>query len=308
MITTPSPVHRRYTSIFALGLLALLNFGCGDDSKSTGGGNQNQPVRVTIPLDSALVDVPLLANQTTTIPLALYLPPGLKVVDSVEIDVAATMEHVEASLSGRVSALKRLALLVPGQAVAQAIVRISDNPETVCDEGAAYGPYQITATSLGNPDPENIALAGSSMEVINAGTTYLCLEIVSTEDAMFSLDEVEALVTQHDCDFPANLAGLWLGTYQCGNSCGEPFGGDVDLTITQTGTTASYTDGGGDVYNGYVCGNQFRFERIDPDEIERGTLTLIDANHAVKRSTWRGRTFPFCHGNCLDTLVRAEAK
>ena len=122
-----------------------------------------------------------------------------------------------------------------------------------------------------------------------------------------SLDDLHADVTQEDCDPPANFAGQWVGTYECGNSCsGFPFGGQISLTVTQDGTSASYTDDGGDMYTGQVCGNVFRFRRVGPvvdDEV--GSLTLEGADMATKRSTWRTTSEPFCGGHCVDVLTRA---
>ena len=79
-------------------------------------------------------------------------------------------------------------------------------------------------------------------------------------------------------------------------------------TVSQNGRPATCTDEGDDEYQGRICGNVFTFERIEENEIERGTLTLDDANHATKRSTWRGQQSPFCTGDCVDQLTRQLAR
>jgi hypothetical protein len=110
------------------------------------------------------------------------------------------------------------------------------------------------------------------------------LSITANFDATFSLDSVEGDVTQEDCGAPANFAGRWTGTYECGNSCsGTPFGGEVDLIVTQDGASATYTDGGGsgDMYTGTVCGNVFRFRRTSPsgdDEVRRSAGATASIN------------------------------
>jgi hypothetical protein len=76
------------------------------------------------------------------------------------------------------------------------------------------------------------------------------------------------------------------------------------ITFTQNGRSGTYIDDGGDEYEGTICGNVFTFERFEENEIERGTLTLEDANHATKRSTWRLQVSPYCTGDCVDQLTR----
>ena len=58
-------------------------------------------------------------------------------------------------------------------------------------------------------------------------------------------------------------------------------------------------------YEGSVCGNVFHFVRNDPDEIERGTMTLgANPNTATKVSRYYQRSNTACYGDCTDHLTR----
>ena len=109
-----------------------------------------------------------------------------------------------------------------------------------------------------------------------------------------------------DCDSPepADIAGVWIGTHTCTSSCGDPFGGDVTLAITQNGAQASYTDSLGGAFAGTVCGAEFSYSCTDPAVVETGKFTLTSENTATKTSHYRAATDPFCEGDCQDVLVR----
>ena len=143
-----------------------------------------------------------------------------------------------------------------------------------------------------------------SIQIVNRGTVTLCLLMQSSVDAMVSIGEVAMNVTQSECLDAADFSGTWEGTYKCDNSCGGEFGGSMLLTVSQKGTNASYVDDEKYTYTGTVCGDVFRFTRSDNVETESGTFTLIDANTAVKRSTWRSLSQFTCFGNCVDSLYR----
>ena len=59
--------------ITVLGLALLFFSSCSDDDPSA--PQPETPYRLTAPLQNAVVDVPLTANQPTNVKLTLHLPP-----------------------------------------------------------------------------------------------------------------------------------------------------------------------------------------------------------------------------------------
>lgn len=292
--------------IASLSLITLPLFivqGCGKSSK---GNNPGNPHTVSLPLEGALTDIPLHSEQTVHVQFTLQPPVELGPIATAELDVSATMDHLTITPFLSKRNIGALVPLLSGQQIAQSYIRVGNNPETVCSEGVTYGPFSVSATFFegASPDVETIELNAPTISIINNGSAVICLEVYSAFEGMFSVSELKGTITEEECAAPANFAGIWSGFYECGNTCGEVFGGTVDILVTQSGNTASYVDASGDRYEGKVCGNVFRFERIGNDEIERGTMTIIDATHAIKRSTWRGRSAPFCAGDCEDQLTR----
>jgi hypothetical protein len=109
-----------------------------------------------------------------------------------------------------------------------------------------------------------------------------------------------------DCGSPSDFSGTWTGTYQCTfrtNDCGEPFGGEITLEVTQDGCSATYSDDGDGTFAGRVCGDVFEFEGGGPGYTESGTLTLVTPNMAMKHSTFVN-TEGGCTGDCDDDLSR----
>ena len=107
------------------------------------------------------------------------------------------------------------------------------------------------------------------------------------------------------CGSPSDFSGTWTGTYECtfrDALCGEPFGGDITLMVTQNGCAATYSDEEA-TYEGSVCGNVFEFEGGGPGYTESGTLTLVTPNEATKESTFVN-TGDSCTGDCADVLSR----
>ncbi|MBK7702475.1 MAG: hypothetical protein IPI34_06030 [bacterium] len=298
------------TSIQGASILAAccLIGGCsGDDGP--GQPQDPQPQRVVAELEGAVADVQLAAGVTSTLVFTLQLPPDLAPVTAAEIDVAATLDHVQVDGVPLWQLIARKAARLFGgdeDLGATAFIRIGDDPATVCEAGILYGPFTVSHGTSLVVDPETAAADGPTLQIINSGTTVLCLSVTANIDAEFSVDAVAMDLVEGECDAPADFAGTWTGTYQCGNSCGEPFSGDVTLTVTQDGDEASYVDQSGDTYTGRVCGDTFHFERIDGDEIERGAMTLDGPDSATKRSTWRGASPPHCSGDCVDVLTRAD--
>jgi hypothetical protein len=286
-------------------LAACSLLSCSDDDPAD--STDGTPVRVVVPLEGAVSQMQLFANQTSQFVFTLQLPPEYRSVQAVELDAEGSARHVRVDGLSLISLIRaRLAAgLVPsGGQGATATIRVGSDPSTVCTEGIPYGPFQVSTST--EVTPETVEATEPTLEIINSGMIVMCVSITPTVDALFSVDSVEVNVTQGSCGSPASFAGRWVGTYECGNSCGAPFGDSIELTVTQNGASASYTDDGGATFTGTVCGNLFRFERVTSGEIERGTLTLEGNNQATKRSTWRGTSPPYCGGNCVDVLTRVS--
>jgi hypothetical protein len=299
-----SPFVSRVPMGAAVLALALGIPACSDDDAPSR-GTPGTPERVVLPLEGAVPPVTLQANVPQEIHFTVQVPHDYGRVESATLDLEATLDHVETNGASILSVLaRRLTRFGPqGEATATGYMRIGTDPSTVCTQGVLYGPFHASSSTM-TVTPDTAEANEPTLEIINYGSIAFCMNVTATVDATFEVDAVEIDVVEADCPAPANFAGTWVGTYECGNNCGEPFGGDVDLVVTQNGTTASYVDGGGDHYTGRVCGNQFRFERRDAMEVETGTLTLQEDGTAIKRSTWRYGNPVVCWGDCVDYLTR----
>ena len=296
---------------FALALVTALSLaglpGCGgDDGAHPGGGGTT---RVVAPLENAVVDVPLVANQPTTIELTLQLPPDIPLVTSAEIDVAATLDHVTIDHVALWKLIARKVAHLAGKAEdlgATAMIRVGSDPSTVCETGILYGPFTVSHGTSLVVEPATATADEATLQVINLGMMTLCLVVTANFDCTLSVDAVAMDIREGRCAAPADFAGTWTGTFECGNWCQQPFGGDQQMTIVQDGTNASFVDDGGDTFEGVVCGNMFRFEYTGTGFRERGTLTLNEDGTATMRSTWRSDTPPYCGGDCLDQVTRED--
>ncbi len=296
----------RCTVLCTLLLLAILP-GCSDDDPA--GPSANDPYRLVAPLENAVVDVPLVANQPTTINLSLQLPPDIPRVESAVIDVAGTLDHVTIDGIPLWKLIARKAARLFGKADdigATATIRVGSNPETVCESGIAYGPFTVSHGTALVVEPATVAADEATVDIINLGMITICLTVTANIDATLSVDAVAMDIAEGRCDAPANFSGTWNGTWECVNNCGEGEGGDITLVVTQDGTDASYTDDGGATYVGVICGDMFRFEYDGELYFERGTLTMTGPNTAIKRSTWRSHEPPYCGGDCYDTVTRQD--
>lgn len=284
---------------------SFLFIGCGGDDNPTGtAGTTGGVKQVAFPLEGAMTDIQLVNGQTTHLEFVLHVPPGIGKIDSATLDVVATLQNATKTAPITTQNVRRyLSALTSGDALSQSFIRIGYDPSTVCSNGYLYGPYDIQPGFFGTPDPETIDLDFNSVVLLNNGQVAICMDITSTIDATFNLDEIEGTVYEGSCDETYDFSGVWAGTYECSNSCGGSFGDTVQITVIQNGTNASYTDLAGDTYIGTVCGNIFRFSRSgDATEVERGSLTLEYSTMAIKRSTWRETESPYCTGNCTDYL------
>jgi hypothetical protein len=294
----PHSILRLAGRTACLFLAVSLLASCSDDSDGDG------PRRVVVPLEGAISDQVVFAGQSNQYVFTLQLPPEYRNVTAVTLDAEGSARHIQAQpLPGALLNSWKDALRLLGGHGATATIRVGNDPETVCTQGVLYGPFDVTHTTSAQVTPETVEADAPTLQIINAGMIAMCVTINPSIDATFSVDSVEVQVTDVPCGSPANFAGRWVGTYSCGNSCGSAFGGEIEIIVSQNGAIASYSDDE-TTFTGTVCGNRFRFERVTAGEIERGTLTLDGPDQATKRSTWRGTSYPWCQGNCVDVLTR----
>lgn len=302
---------RRSVAMMCLGALllsAILSLSaCSDDGPSR--PRDDNPTRVVAELEGAVDGVPLVADQPTEVVFTLQLPPDVASVSAAAIDIEATLDHVR--IDGiplwRLIARKAGHLLgLDEELGATAYFRIGDDAATVCSQGSLYGPFAVSHGASLTVEPPTASADEATLEVINLGAMSVCMVITANFDGTLSVDGIALDLAEGSCASPADFAGTWSGTYECGNNCGSPFGDAIVLSVTQDGRQASYTDDGGYTFTGRVCGDTFRFEHVGEDFIERGTLTLTGPDTAIKRSTWRNTSPPFCWGDCVDYLSRGD--
>jgi len=289
-------------AVASLTLLAA----CSDDEAPTS-PSAPAPYRLVAPLENAVVDLPLVAGQPNTILLTVQLPPDIPRVTAAEIDVRGTLDHVRIDGVPLWRLIARKAARAVGKADdigAMATIRVGSDPATVCESGILYGPFKVSHFTELMVNPETAAADGATLDIINMGAMVVCLTVIPNIDALLSVEAVALDIAEGECAPPGDFAGTWSGKYHCGNSCGEPFGGGIQLVVTQDGTGATHTDSGGDAFAGVICGDMYRFESVGDGFKKRGTMTLTGPGTATKRSTWRSTTPPYCGGDCYDTLTR----
>jgi hypothetical protein len=294
--------------------IALLSGGCSN-KVNTGDDATPGTMRLNVPLGDRLRDVDVFAGRSTDVTFEYSLPSGAPRLKKVTVDLIATLESAQIDLTNRGSLTRglRRAQEPPPQARAWAMVGPPGAQGVVCETGAVHGPYTISGDAAGLPstvEPRNAEATQASLQLINAGSFVVCLRIESPVSAKVTIENIiaELEIASEDCELePASIAGIWVGTYECSDSCGQPLSGSVRLDIAQQGTEAAYTDDSGDAYAGVICGNEFTFERKDdPEEEEAGQFILQTDGTARKTSTWRQVAPPNCGGDCVDTLQREQ--
>jgi len=310
--------------VVAAGILATsLTVFTGCSNGGGGGGGETpapplEPVKeVILPPAGQQWSVAVRANRTERFAVAYHFPPTAMRIASAAVDGPATLTHVTkqgpASVKTLASQLLPSSVSAPATGSVRALFRLGNDPETVCGSAKVYGPY--SASILGSSlefaagSPTGASADEQTLRILNFGPFAVCMEILSTVDATLSVNGVVKDVVFENCGPPGNFGGQWTGSYSCKNSCtGQPFGGGIDLTVSQSGSVASYTDQGGATFSGTICDNVFRFERDIGVEFERGIMTFdnTSVNSATKQSTWRHSPslLSWCGGSCIDNLVR----
>ena len=149
------------------------------------------------------------------------------------------------------------------------------------------GPFNYYGN--GYVSPSTVSAAPSSVSIINTGALAICMQIYSPIDATVDVSDVSINVTPCN-QAPANIYGTWEGKYTCINyGSNDDINQSITLTINKlTDGKTQYVDDGGDTYEGTVCGNVFKFNRINPviNDTESGTFVLNNNGTGTKNSTW----------------------
>ena len=158
--------------------------------------------------------------------------------------------------------------------------------------------YIDALNQLDSVQPPSYTASQDVLDIYNSGSVSTCTRIMPSVNATASMSGMEADI--EPCSLPpSDFSGTWSGTYSCTGSC--PESGAITLTVTQDGSSASYSDGSAS-YSGHICGDVFSFRGGAGGYDESGKLTLTGPNSATKNSFFRAS--PICSGSCVDSLTR----
>ena len=158
--------------------------------------------------------------------------------------------------------------------------------------------YIDALNQLDSVQPSSFTASQAVLDIYNSGSVSTCTRVTPNVNATASMSGMEAEV--EPCSLPpSDFSGTWSGTYSCTGSC--PESGTITLTVTQNGSSASYSDGVAS-YSGNICGDVFSFRGGTASYDESGKLTLTGPNSATKTSFFRESAM--CSGSCTDILTR----
>jgi hypothetical protein len=284
----------------------LLLVSCGGASKS----NDDGTTQYDIPLQLLVNEVEVKANQTTHISFTYDFPFYTPAFTEFSVDLNETLKDVNIKLPNANNKLSSAG--ITGRIIEQvqmyAYVSSASQANFTCSSGERYGPFMVDVENSNQAKsitPAKASATRPTLSVINAGSFTLCLEIVSPVEAKIDVDGVT--VDAKSCgQEPADISGVWSGTYSCTNQGTSNDGGDIILTITQKGYSASYTDGEA-TYEGTVCGNVFEYDGGVPFSYDEDGKFILNTNGTgSKNSTWTsidGKS----SGVCEDSLSRDQS-
>jgi hypothetical protein len=310
-----SRLKRSFFLLLGLMFVGMFIFYLGCDGGGGGGGGGDDSgesdTSISVPLNAFVDTISLDGSQPTQFKFTYNLPVGARPYTGFTVDFADTLQAVSVDVSASGAGLREggyQTIVQPYQETsAMMTVRVASaaQEETVCQVGELYGPYTIYGSTAYEPesvDPQTAQATQATLSIVNTGAFSICIEITSPVDATLSVSAID--IDVEPCETPpADIAGVWTGTYSCENIGCSDEGGDILLTITRDGYSAHYESEGGAVYDGTVCGNTFRFNGGADSYTEEGVFTLNADGSGSKTSSWVGKD-GICSGQCTDALQR----
>jgi hypothetical protein len=290
---------------------------------SSGGGSETAVTpasttksRLEIDAMGSVTDESVGVGERADFVFVLSSVPATAPFEGVAVDLRETLANLSVSTAQPITRFSgsQVAAAASVGATAQVTVRVGSAADEleVCDSGFVYGPYIVPLDGVAEPAPASVDARPATVELVNVGDVSFCVSVVPSEPVVFTVDRL--VLEAETCDVEADdLAGIWQGDYTCSNSCGDAFGGSVEIQITQDGFNARYTDEGGGEFRGTICGSRFRFsggygcDELVCGEIESGTFTRTAENRARKTSSYEYYDLTqqrICTGDCQDTLER----
>jgi len=235
--------------------------------------------------------------------------------ESIQINTSELTTLMVSGLTEDIPGLQQLADLFIAKALAQTsdtlevtfYVGRTELGDRICTDGEQYGPFTASVASgvFSNFSVDSVEATQSTVDVVNTGNVRICAVLTASTSMTIDMDD-QSIDNDVSCtEEPVDISGTWNGTYSCGGDC--PEGGEVSLTITQNGQSASYTDESGASYTGNVCGSRFSFSGgLTGSYRESGTFVInSDNTTAFKNSTWTDLVSSCGSGNeCSDELTR----
>jgi len=293
-----------FCSVFIV-FSGLFLHGCGGASKT----NEDGSTHYNIPLQLLVNDVDVKANQPTHYSFTYDFPFYTPAFTEFSVDLNETLNDVVINLTNTNNkpSSKAISGRVLEQVQVYAYVSGANQANTTCTNGERYGPFSVSVENNNQAksiSPARATATRPTLSAVNSGSFSLCLEIVSPIAASLDVDGV-AIDASSCGQEPADISGVWSGTFSCTNHGTSNDGGDIVLTISQNGYSAQYTDSEAS-YKGTVCGNVFEYEGGVPFSYdESGSFVLNVNGSANKTSTWQS-VYDDSGGTCEDTLIRAQ--
>ncbi len=201
-------------------------------------------------------------------------------------------------------------LTVTGTVVAPSV---TTQPQNVTANAGAGASFSVVATGSnlvyqwqknGTPiaGQTNASLNLSNVQAADAGGYTVVVSNLVNGAAVNSVTSNTATLTVMPTG-SLNLTGTWISNYQCTGSGGN-FPGQDTLTVTQTGTSVSFTSSDGGSFTGTLNGNNMSYSGGGPGYTETGTWTLQGPNNFSKTSNYTRTDGSGLGGSCPGTGQR----
>jgi hypothetical protein len=138
------PKHRhRPVPVTIFVVLGCTLVACSSGSSANPGVTVT-PAQVTVPTGDTLVDVPVVANQTTRVVYTHAIPPTT--ISAWRPNLGATLGHLHVTIAAPPTvgaALELIQAAVTESVSVMVHIGPGDQRDTVCTTGVQYGPYAV---------------------------------------------------------------------------------------------------------------------------------------------------------------------